>query len=210
MRVRDPEELGQLLRRVRSARGLRQADIAASGNMRQATVSEIEAGKETAQIGLVMRTISSTGLRLQVVAAPGATVTGSLGRDARLQRITDAVGVRSPSRPSAEQVHAAVMTVLDGRPLQHEQASVVRRVVMDANPWDLRHYLGSDARTAAFLTNVLRQMPALRRPIYAVSIGLGLGPEVVIPSIAKAPDAGPPPLVPLAIPQEEVDYEPAP
>lgn len=62
--LRSPEELGRAIRARRRALGLSQADLAAQTGLSQPTISAIERGKPTAQVGLVLTLCRDLGLRL--------------------------------------------------------------------------------------------------------------------------------------------------
>ncbi len=61
-----PETLGRVIRARRQALNLRQEDVAAQSGVSIPTVSAIENGKATAQIGLVLHICRNLGLRLTV------------------------------------------------------------------------------------------------------------------------------------------------
>jgi HTH-type transcriptional regulator / antitoxin HipB len=64
--------LGELIKTRRSALGLRQQDLAMAANVGVRFIVDIEAGKETSQIGLVLRLLQALGIRIEadVPAAP--------------------------------------------------------------------------------------------------------------------------------------------
>lgn len=64
--IDDPASLGRAIRERRLALGLRQEDVAAQSGVSIPTVSAIENGKATAQIGLVLQICRDLGLRLTV------------------------------------------------------------------------------------------------------------------------------------------------
>lgn len=66
--VRTQQQLGAALRRIRRQRRLTQTDLASLANLRQATLSEIEEGKETARIDKILALI--TALDLEIVVRP--------------------------------------------------------------------------------------------------------------------------------------------
>ena len=66
--IEDPAALGLAIRKRRRALGLRQEDVAAQSGVSVPTVSAIENGKPTAQIGLVLQICRDIGLRLTVGA----------------------------------------------------------------------------------------------------------------------------------------------
>jgi y4mF family transcriptional regulator len=64
--VDHPSALGQAIRKRRLALGLRQQDVAAQSGVSVPTVSAIENGKATAQIGLILQMCRDLGMRLTV------------------------------------------------------------------------------------------------------------------------------------------------
>jgi len=63
---RDAQALGTAIRNRRRALGLRQEEIAMQSGISVPTVSAIENGKPTAQIGLVLQVCKDLGLKLFV------------------------------------------------------------------------------------------------------------------------------------------------
>jgi y4mF family transcriptional regulator len=63
-------EIGRILATARRHRKLTQAGLARAIGATQAWVSEVEQGKETAQIGKVLRALSHLGVRLQTGVVP--------------------------------------------------------------------------------------------------------------------------------------------
>lgn len=61
------EDLGRAIRDRRKVLGMTQADLAMQAGVSTPTVSAIENGKETAQIGLVLQLCEDIGLRLTTV-----------------------------------------------------------------------------------------------------------------------------------------------
>jgi y4mF family transcriptional regulator len=70
-RIRTTAELGGLLRAYRKSRGLSQVDAAALAGVGERFLSELERGKPTAEIGLVLKLLDRFGLTL-VVAQRGS------------------------------------------------------------------------------------------------------------------------------------------
>ena len=68
--IHTPSELGHLASRTRSKLGLRQSDVHAYTNLATRFISEVEHGKETAQIGKVMDMLESLGLELVIRSKP--------------------------------------------------------------------------------------------------------------------------------------------
>ena len=63
-------EIGKIIATGRRHRKLTQAQLARATGVTQTWISQIEQGKETAQIGKVLRILSYLGVRLQVGTAP--------------------------------------------------------------------------------------------------------------------------------------------
>ena len=64
--IDDPAALGRAIRARRRALKLRQEEVSAQSGVSTGTVSAIENGKPTAQIGLVLQICRDLGLRLTV------------------------------------------------------------------------------------------------------------------------------------------------
>lgn len=67
--LKDSRDFGQYVRRRRKEAGLRQTDLAEAAGVSYRYVLELEAGKETAQIGKALRILDVLGTRL--IAVPG-------------------------------------------------------------------------------------------------------------------------------------------
>jgi y4mF family transcriptional regulator len=59
-----PRKLGELIRQVRKAQGLRQDDLAGVAGSSHVFVLEVERGKPTAQFGKVLDLLRELGIRL--------------------------------------------------------------------------------------------------------------------------------------------------
>lgn len=70
MSPRNPAELGRVIRERRRARGLDQATLAKRVGVSRQWIVEVEGGKERAEVGLVLRTLSALGLQLTVAPRP--------------------------------------------------------------------------------------------------------------------------------------------
>jgi y4mF family transcriptional regulator len=66
MLVSNPKDIGMLIRAKRSERSWTQGELARHVGTTQRWISEIENGKATAEIGMVLRTLSMLGIRLEV------------------------------------------------------------------------------------------------------------------------------------------------
>ncbi len=63
-------EVGKIIATARHHHQLTQAELARAVGATQAWISEVEQGKETAQIGKVLRVLSHLGVRLQAAVVP--------------------------------------------------------------------------------------------------------------------------------------------
>jgi y4mF family transcriptional regulator len=70
MWARTTSEIGKVIRAARKRRKLSQAELARLLGTTQAWISEIEQGKDTAQIGLVLRVLSQLGVKLRTDDVP--------------------------------------------------------------------------------------------------------------------------------------------
>ena len=66
MLVSGPKDIGMLIRAKRSERSWTQGDLAKHVGTTQRWISEVENGKATAEIGMVLQTLSMLGIRLEV------------------------------------------------------------------------------------------------------------------------------------------------
>lgn len=66
-KVTETGEIGELVRRKRREIGMRQADLAALAGVGTRFLSELENGKETAEVGRVLRVCRRLGLDLWVL-----------------------------------------------------------------------------------------------------------------------------------------------
>lgn len=62
--IDNPEALGSLIRRRRTDLGLNQTELADVAGTSLRFVSELERGKQTAQLGGVLRVLAALGVRL--------------------------------------------------------------------------------------------------------------------------------------------------
>lgn len=69
MRIGKTEDLGLYLRERRRDLGKTQAEVAASAGVSRRWLSDLEAGKATAEVGLVIKTLHALDLVLQLVPA---------------------------------------------------------------------------------------------------------------------------------------------
>ncbi len=68
MRIIDAADLGGLIRAQRRELGLTQADLATKAGVSRRWLSDVEAGKDSAEFGLVMRTLRALGMFVDIKA----------------------------------------------------------------------------------------------------------------------------------------------
>jgi y4mF family transcriptional regulator len=66
MRIDSSEDLGRYVRERRRALGMTQTDLTVVARVSRRWLSDLEAGKATVEIGLVMKTLSALDLVLEV------------------------------------------------------------------------------------------------------------------------------------------------
>ncbi len=66
MRINSTYELGLYVRERRRDLGLTQADLAAEARVSRRWLSDLEGGKETAEVGLVLRTLATLNLAIDL------------------------------------------------------------------------------------------------------------------------------------------------
>ncbi|NOY89898.1 MAG: helix-turn-helix transcriptional regulator [Deltaproteobacteria bacterium] len=69
--IRDARELGALIRAHRKSAGLSQVDAAALAGVGPRFLSEIERGKETAEVGRVLKVLERFGLVVELTPRRG-------------------------------------------------------------------------------------------------------------------------------------------
>jgi y4mF family transcriptional regulator len=82
MRITSARDLGLAVRQARQDRGQTQAELAAAARVSRRWLSDLEAGKTTAEFGLILRTMDAVGLSLD--AFPVEPAPGELDLDALL------------------------------------------------------------------------------------------------------------------------------
>ncbi|SAK57087.1 XRE family transcriptional regulator [Caballeronia catudaia] len=82
--IRDVVALGTLVRAVRIAQGFRRDELAAATGLSPKFISQVEAGKETAQLGKVLRLLAELGIDL-FAETPNTNITQE-GFEAALRR----------------------------------------------------------------------------------------------------------------------------
>lgn len=76
MNIHSAKELGALVRSRRKQRGLTQSELATLVEVSPLWISQLERGKSTVQLGLVLRTMKELGLSFSVVEEGGSTADG--------------------------------------------------------------------------------------------------------------------------------------
>lgn len=82
MRIASARDLGLAVRQARQDRRQTQAELAAAAGVSRRWLSDLEAGKATAEFGLILRTLDTLGLGLD--AFPVEPAPGELDLDALL------------------------------------------------------------------------------------------------------------------------------
>jgi len=65
-------DIGSLIRQTRNTQGLRQDELAAAANVGVRFLIELEAGKETAQVGKVLSVLAALGI-VMTLTPPAST-----------------------------------------------------------------------------------------------------------------------------------------
>jgi len=64
MYIKTPRDFGAIIREVRRHNGMSQTDLARALRTSQSWVSEVESGKPTAEIGMVLKALSVLGISI--------------------------------------------------------------------------------------------------------------------------------------------------
>lgn len=78
MRVRNPRELGALIRQTRTDRRLSQTELGKLVGVRQAKISELENGQTGVRISLVLQIINALNLSVDITSEHAAAVSQHL------------------------------------------------------------------------------------------------------------------------------------
>jgi HTH-type transcriptional regulator/antitoxin HipB len=70
VRVGNPRDLGRYIRDQRREAALTQIELAARAAVSRRWLSDLEAGKSTAEVGLVLKVVAALGLMVDIRAAP--------------------------------------------------------------------------------------------------------------------------------------------
>ena len=73
MRIRTPRELGGFVRHTRRRKGLTQASLADRAGVTRRWLSDLESGKASVEMGLVLATLDALGVALEVTEAPASS-----------------------------------------------------------------------------------------------------------------------------------------
>ena len=74
MRLRNCADLGRYVRDRRRSNGFSQTDLAGRAMVSRRWLSDLEAGKPTAEVGLVFKVIAALGLYLDVQPEPASEI----------------------------------------------------------------------------------------------------------------------------------------
>lgn len=93
MQIRNAREIGALVREHRSGLKLSQADLATRVGVSRLWIVELEKGKSTAQLGLVLRTLDILGIALETSAKVSTTASGGVDLNKLLKARTGKGGL---------------------------------------------------------------------------------------------------------------------
>ena len=71
-KIMTPTDIGTTIRAARKAQGLRQDELAAAANVGVRFLIELEAGKETAQLGKTLAVLAALGIGVSLNSPDGA------------------------------------------------------------------------------------------------------------------------------------------
>jgi HTH-type transcriptional regulator/antitoxin HipB len=83
MRITNSDDLGRYLREQRREAGLTQTDLAGRARVSRRWLSDLEAGKSTAEVGLVLKVIAALDMYFDVQPEP----TPEVDLDVMLERL---------------------------------------------------------------------------------------------------------------------------
>lgn len=84
--IQTSAELGSLIRARRTSMGLRQQDLALAANVGVRFIVDLESGKETSQIGLVLRLLHALGIELAANVGPATNTPEAIGEAGIIER----------------------------------------------------------------------------------------------------------------------------
>jgi len=70
MRIKTVKEVGQYARETRIERGWSQTDLAQKAKVSRVWISQFERGKQTLELGLVLRTLKTLGISIDLRLSP--------------------------------------------------------------------------------------------------------------------------------------------
>jgi len=85
MRIRTVREIGQHVRAARQKQALTQAELAAAVGASRKWIVDLESGRTTRDLTLVLRTLNVLGLELQVAPQANRSATKGIDLDAILR-----------------------------------------------------------------------------------------------------------------------------
>jgi HTH-type transcriptional regulator/antitoxin HipB len=91
-------EVGKILAAARKHHGLTQAEVARAIGATQTWVSEVEKGKDTAQIGKILRALSHLGVRLQTGVVPWQRPESAMPRQTKGVSLSDLIAAHTGPR----------------------------------------------------------------------------------------------------------------
>lgn len=92
-------EVGKIIAAARRHCGLTQTQLARSVGVTQNWLSEVENGKDTAQIGRILRVLSFLQVRLEVAEAPWLTQTGRKSQEPAAAALGDILAAHATTGP---------------------------------------------------------------------------------------------------------------
>ncbi len=70
VRVKDTQNLGRLVRQIRTSQSITQDELALTAGASRRFIIELEQGKPTAQIGKVLTVLQTLGIRVDLIPPP--------------------------------------------------------------------------------------------------------------------------------------------
>lgn len=102
-----PEELGQLVRDARKDQGLSQAELAVRSGCSQRLVSEFERGKDSVEMGKVLRLLRALGLSLRVMSSRTPEQNHDLVQNAVSRIAHETLDIPAPRKRLADYLETA-------------------------------------------------------------------------------------------------------
>lgn len=126
MHARTTQDVGSLVREHRLARGMSQAQLAVATSTSRQWVVDLERGKPTLALGLVLRALTAVGLTLRVEADSMPTAdlgVGSIDLDAVLARAHTPIASAGTGAPATTSRTTARRTVTSSTPAARPSAA---------------------------------------------------------------------------------------